>query len=225
MTQAPETTKPGGPPAHATAGGPPPGAGGPPGGMPDFTAIAERYLTSEQTDFDAIVGLEKEFAIGVKMVMRTLHEQVPYQHELNDAVIKLHLQAVQFAKERDLMDDWNAHDVKTMKPVNERMGQLIAVTGKKELAVLAVAGYSSCHYHMVLETTRSEDGLRRTWISPFKTCLEAGSRIGQFEMTEQWLWENYVIPRFEGYAKDLGVEFEYATWNDATREVWVQVKP
>ena len=71
MTQAPETTKPGGPPAHATAGGPPPGAGGP-GGMPDFTAIAERYLTSEQTDFDAIVGLEKEFAIGVKMVMRTL---------------------------------------------------------------------------------------------------------------------------------------------------------
>jgi hypothetical protein len=149
---------------------------------------------------------------------------VPYQHELNDAVIKLHLQAVQFAKERDLMDDWNAHDVKTMRPVNERMGQLIAVTGKKELAVLAVAGYSSCHYHMVLETTRSEDGMRRTWVSPFKTCLAAGSRIGQFDMTEQWLWENYVVPRFEGYAKDLGVEFEFATWDDATREVWVQVK-
>jgi len=220
MTQAPTA------PNLTTASGPPPGVGGPPGngGTPDFAAIAERYLTAEQTDFDALTGLEKEFAIGVKMVMRTLHEQVPYQHELNDAIIKLHLQSVQFARERDLMDDWNAHDIKTMSPVNKRMGQLIAATGKKELAVLAVAGYSACHYHMVLETTRSEDGLRRTWISPFKVCLEAGSRIGQFDMTEQWLWEAYVIPRFQGYAKDLGVEFEFATWNDETREVWVQVK-
>jgi len=220
MTQAPTAPNP------TTASGPPPSAGGPPGGggAPDFAAIAERYLKSEQTDFDAITGLEKEFAIGVRMVMRTLHEQLPYQHELNDAIIKLHLQSVQFAKERDLMGEWNAHDIKTMKPVNNRMGQLIAASGKKELAVLAVAGYSSCHYHMVLETTRSDDGLRRTWISPFKVCLAAGTRIGQFDMTEQWLWEEYVIPRFQGYAKDLGVEFEFATWNDETREVWVQVK-
>ena len=195
MTQASTAPTAGGPPAGVAAGGPPPGAGGPGGGgMPDFNAIAERYLNSDKTDFDAIAGLEHEFAIGVRMVMKTLHEQVPYQHELNDALIKLHLQAVQFAKERDLMDDWNAHDIKTMKPVNERMGQLIAMTGKKQLAVLAVAGYSACHYHMVLETQVSEDGMRRSWISPFKTCLEAGKRIGQFDLDEQWLWENYVIP-------------------------------
>ena len=42
--------------------------------------------------------------------------------------------------------------------------------------------------------------------------------------TEKWLHENYTIPRFDGYAKTMGVEFEYSEWDDETREVWVQVK-
>lgn len=233
MTTAPTTSAaPGGPPAHVTAGGPPPGvkAGGPPGagGPPDMGAILDRYLNIAEMPsqmFDLLDGREKEFAEGVIMVLRTINDNKPYVHEHNDALIKLHLQSVQFAKDRGLMEEFVEHDVKTMAPVNARMGKMIEATGKKEIAVIAVAEFSSCHFHMVTERPRrSHDGLRRTWTSPYKTVLDAGTPIKQFDTTEKWLHENYTIPRFDGYAKTMGVEFEYSEWDDQTREVWVQVK-
>jgi hypothetical protein len=224
MTTAPTAPPAGGPPAGVSAGGPPPGAGGP----PNIAAITDRYLNIAKFPtelFDLLDGREKELAEGLIMVLRTIADNVPYIHEHNDALIKLHLQSVQFAKDRGLMDEFVAHDVKTMHPVNARMGKMIEATGEKEIAVIAVAEFSGCHFQMITERPRrSHEGLRRTWTSPYKTVLDAGKPIGQFDTDEKWLHENYTIPRFDGYAKSMGVEFEYSEWDDATREVWVQVK-
>lgn len=191
-------------------------------------AILDRYMNIAELPtqlFDLLEGREKELAEGLIMVLRTINDNKPYIHEHNDALIKLHLQSVQFAKDRGLMAEFVEHDVKTMAPINSRMGKMIEATGKKEIAVIAVAEFSACHFHMITERPRrSHDGLRRTWTSPYKTVLDAGSPIGQFDTTEKWLHENYTIPRFQGYAETMGVEFEFSEWDEATREEWVQVK-
>lgn len=203
MTQAPEISRP--------AGGPPPGAtGGGPGGPPDFGAMAQRYLTGHVTGLE---GREEEFSRAVINVVATLSDRHPYPHEVNDALVKAWLLSIQFAKERDLLAEFVQKDIEVMRPVNTRMGQLIAATGEKEIALEAVAGWSPCHHHLAVSGTEKLPGARR-FKSPFKTVLDAGQRIGQFDFDEQFVHENWFIPRMHGFAEDLGVEFEVSPWQE-----------
>jgi len=199
MTQAPEMARP--------TGGPPPGVTG--GGPPDFGAIAARYLEGHKT---GVEGREHEFALGIMQVINTIKDTVPYPHEMNDALVKAWLLSIQFAKNQNLLPEFCQTDIDTMRPVNARMAQLIAATGEKELALEAVAGYSPCHYHLVLETWK-EPG-KRIFRSPFKQVLEASVAVGQFDLTEQYIHEEWFIPRHEGFAKDLGVPLHVSPWQE-----------
>jgi hypothetical protein len=44
--------------------------------------------------------------------------------------------------------------------------------------------------------------------------LAASTRIGQHDLTEQEIHEVWVKPRFEGYAKLLGVDIRVSDWNE-----------
>jgi hypothetical protein len=101
------------------------------------------------------------------------------------------------------------------------MAGLIAATGEKEVALEAVAGYSPCHHHLVLQTWK-EPGAR-SWISPFTTVLTAGKAIGQFDITEQYIHEEWFVPRIHGFAADLGVPLKVSPWDEATRKVTVSL--
>jgi hypothetical protein len=131
---------------------------------------------------------------------------------MNDALVKARLQAMQFAKDMNLMKEYVEHDVKTMRPINTRVGQVIANTGDKEAALVGLTERTACHYQLVLET-KAEPG-KRTWHSPWKTVLWACSRMGMFDITEQEIHEQWFTPRILGYAKDLGVEVKVSEWND-----------
>ncbi len=72
--------------------------------------------------------------------------------------------------------------------------------------------HTACHYQMVLET-QVEPG-KRTWTSPFKTVLEASRRLGQFDLTEQEIHEQWTVPRLLGYARTLGVNIRVSAWRD-----------
>lgn len=150
-------------------------------------------------------GREALLGQAMNMVIKTLNQTMPYQHHVNDALVKAHLGAMQFAKDRGLMKDYVEHDRKMMEPVNVRIRQLIEETGNKELALEAVFDITECHYQLVLETT-VEPG-KRTWISPFKGNLEACVRMGQMNLTEEEVHNEWTRPRLEAYAKDMGVEF------------------
>jgi len=195
---------------------------------PHLEGVVARFLGSASLPnelFGILEGREQEFAEGVVMLFRTLAQKQPYEYEHNDALIKLHLEIIQFAKDRGTLEEFVAHDVKTMSHVNNRIRGLIQTTGQLELAAVTVAELSSCHFHMVTgRPVRSADGLRRSWVSPYKRVLDAGSAIGQFDFTEQFVHENYTVPRLKGYARDLGVEFDVSEWNPDTREVWVEVR-
>ena len=106
---------------------------------------------------------------AMSMVIKTLSQTEPYQHQVNGALVLAHLGAIQFAKNHGLLDEYIEHDRKMMEPVNFRIKKLIEETGNKELALEAVFDITECHYQLVLDT-QVEPG-KRTWVSPFRTGI------------------------------------------------------
>jgi hypothetical protein len=150
-------------------------------------------------------GREAVLGQAMNMVIKTLNQTLPYQHHVNDALIKAHLGAFQFAKNRGLVKEYVEHDRVMMEPINFRIGKLIEETDNKELALEATFDITECHYQLVLDT-QVEPG-KRTWVSPFKGNIEACVRIGQMDITEAELHEQWTKPRLLAYAQDMGVEF------------------
>jgi len=182
------------------AGGPPPGvrgAGGPPPGV----AGAGHAIDPTTSGFE---GREELLGQAVAMAIRTLNNTVPYAHEMNDALVKMHLTAIQFAKNQGKLAEFVEHDVKTMAPMLNRMRAAIEKTGDRELALVGMFDRTACHYQLALDT-KNEPG-RRTFTTPYSVVLEMGRRIGQFDLTEQELHEVWTKPRYHGYAAACGVK-------------------
>jgi hypothetical protein len=129
-----------------------------------------------------------------------------YDHEMNDPLVKAHMLAIQFAKNNGTLAEYVQHDIDTMEPINSRVKNMIEKTGKKELALAGLFDRTACHYALALDTT-GEPGMR-TWKSPFKTVLAACRKIGQFDLTEEEIHENWTRPRLIGYGKAMGVELK-----------------
>ena len=175
------------------AGGPPPGVGGPPPGA----------MTGTSSGFE---GREEMLGRAVALAIRTLKDSMPYQHEMNDALVKMHLTAVQFAKNQGLMQQLVDHDVKTMQPMLQRMKGMIDKTGDKEIALIGMFDRTTCLYQLCMDLSGSAG--RREFTFPFTTVLTIGRRIGQFDLTDQDVHEMWIKPRLHGYAQVLGVQID-----------------
>jgi hypothetical protein len=200
------------PPAGDTPAGSPNPAYPPQGGTPAQKAAWKVPSVQEFGLWSGFEGKEAMLGQGLVQLLKTIIADMPYQHHLNDAVMKAHLQAMQFAKNQGLMKEFIEHDVVTLRPVNKRVAQIIASTGDPEYGLAALFERTDCWYQLVLEW-KVEPG-RRTWKSPFKTVLEMGKRIGQFDLTEQWIHEEWTIPRLQGYARDLGISITVSPWSE-----------
>ena len=64
----------------------------------------------------------------------------------------------------------------------------------------------------VFERREAEPG--KAIFVPFKTVLEASKRLGQFDLTEQEIHEQWTVPRLRGYAGTLGVDIRVSPWRD-----------
>jgi len=157
-------------------------------------------------------GREAEVGKAVQLALKTMANSAGYQHEMNDALVKARLQAMQFAKDNGMMEQYVDHDVKTMRPINTRVGMVIEKTGDLEAALVGLTERTACHYHLVLET-EAEPGLRR-WKSPWGNVLNACNRMDMFDLTEEEIHNTWFKPRIAGYAKDMGVEVEVSDWTD-----------
>ncbi len=177
---------------NMTAGGPPPGVG-----------AVHNPMDAKLSGFE---GREPMLGQAVAMAIRTLADTVPYQHEMNDALVKMHLTALQFAKNQGLVAEFVAHDVRTMAPMLGRMRAAIDKTGNRELALVGMFDRTACHYQLCLDTEVVPG--RRTFTAPFGVVLAMGTRIGQFDMTETEIHEIWTRPRFLGYADACGVQID-----------------
>jgi hypothetical protein len=149
-------------------------------------------------------GREELLGQAVALAIRTLKDAMPYQHEMNDALVKMHLNAVQFAKNTGRMAEFVQHDVKTMQPMLQRMKGIIERTGNREVALIGMFDRTACLYQLCLDLA-AEPG-RRTFTFPYTTVLNVSRKIGQFDMTDAEVHDTWLRPRLHGYADVLGVK-------------------
>jgi hypothetical protein len=151
-------------------------------------------------------GREELLGQAVALAIRTLKDSMPYQHEMNDALVKMHLNSVQFAKNTGRIKEFVAHDVKTMQPMLQRMKGIIERTGDREVALIGMFERTACLYQLCLDL-RVEPG-KRSFTFPYTGVLTVARKIGQFDMTDQEVHEIWLKPRLLGYAEVLGVKID-----------------
>lgn len=143
---------------------------------------------------------------AVSLAIRTLKDSMPYQHEMNDALVKMHLNSVQFAKNKGLIREYVRHDVNTMMPMLQRVKAAIEKTGDRELALNGMFDRTSCFYQLCLDLEASPGQRRFTF--PFSHVLAISRRIGQFDLTDAEVHDIWLRPRLLGYAEVLGVNVD-----------------
>lgn len=160
--------------------------------------------------FDA--AQQKMLGVAVARAIQTLSVEDPYQHEMNDAIVKAQLTGLQFAKDNNMLAAMVEHEVRTQAPMLKRVGKLIGMGGSPELGIIAITERTACFYQMVLDYRR--DGMTIRWKSPYGVVLAAGSRLGQFNLTEREVHESYTVPAMKQRAAVMGMDVTFAPWQD-----------
>lgn len=155
---------------------------------------------------------EQQAMLGrsVARVIKTIRNDVPYQHEANDALIKATLTTIQFAKDLGKMEELIEHDVKTQTPMIARVGRMVQEGANPELAMIALTERTACFYQLVELYER--DGMTMRWKSPYGNVLAVSTPMGQHDFSEQWVHENYTVPMLTRQAAIMGMELEISPW-------------
>lgn len=159
--------------------------------------------SSKSVGSSGFEGREAMLGQAVALAIRTLKDAMPYQHEMNDALVKMHLNSVQFAKNKGLSQQYVAHDVETMRASLEWARDEIAHSGNRELALAAMFEQAAPQYQLFLDL-EVEPG-RRRFTFPYSHVLAVARRIGQFDMSDEEVHDIWLKPRLLGYAAILGV--------------------
>jgi len=168
--------------------------------------------TEEFALWSGFEGREEILGRGLMQLLKTIIADQPYQHHMNDAALKATLVAIHFARKNNMLDQYVEYDIRNLDPINKRVGKMVEKTGDPEYGLIAMFERTDCWYQTVLEY-KAEPG-RRTWLSPYRTVLEMGKRIGQFDMTEQEIHELWTTPRMLGYADAIGINVKISPWQD-----------
>jgi len=150
---------------------------GKPTGGPPLEAMTAENLAPPT----GMEGREEDLAKGMQSLVKTMKIKIPYPHDTNDALLKAHLNAIQFAKDNGLLQAYVEHDYKTMKPLLDRTKAMIEATGNKELALVMNFERTGCFFQMFLDA-HAEPG-KRSFTFPFRKVLNAAKGLGQFDLT------------------------------------------
>ncbi len=171
------------------------------------------FTPASNTGHDFSDPLRQErLGFAVSTAIRTINADEPYMHEMNDALVKMTLTYIQFAKDHDLLDDLIAMEVRTQFPMLTRVGRLIRQTGNQELALQAITDRTTCFYQLVDNAQREPGTI--TYQSPFGNVLKQTRRLDMHDLTEQEIHEVWTVPRIKAQAELLGVEVQVSEWRD-----------
>ena len=115
-------------------------------------------------------GMEDQLARAMNVVLMTLNERSAYQHDINDALVKMILTTIQFAKDNDMIDELIANEVETTRPLLERVRRNYLKTGKLDTAMVGMIDRTACAYQLYLKIDKTD--AERSWESPFGLVLE-----------------------------------------------------
>ena len=149
-------------------------------------------------------GMEDQLARAMNVVLMTLNERSAYQHDINDALVKMILTTIQFAKDNDMIDELIANEVETTRPLLERVRRNYLKTGKLDTAMVGMIDRTACAYQLYLKIDKTD--AERSWESPFGLVLEQTRRMGQHDLTEQEVHDIWIKKRYQEFAELVGVE-------------------
>lgn len=177
-------------------------------------ALVEPIKAADAKDDPAhdFTGREEALGLAVSTVIKTLNHNLSYQHEMNDALVKMTLTHIQFAKNKNLVKEAVAEDVEQQKMQLLRVKRLMDKTGNKDLAIVAIFEQTTCFFQLVDHTKRAPNTV--TYKSPYSTVLDQTVRMGIQDLTEKEIHENWTIPRMKAYAEILGVNITVSPWQD-----------
>jgi len=185
--------------------------------------IAERLGVSE----DLLEGRDVEFGRVIGNAIRTFQMKLPYYHQDNDSLIKEQLKWIEYAFENGQTERMIRHDVDSMYEILHERVYWIEQTGDISLALDAVTTPTCWRDLVVAEGFEWHDNRHRvSYVSPYRRILEKGWLRGIWSnLTEQRIHEEWTVPRFEGYARHLEVEFDISPWNEQDRLISIAVRP
>ncbi len=157
-------------------------------------------------------GREEQLGYATSMVIKTLNHNQGYQHEMNDALVKMTLDHIMFAKRNGMLKQLIEQDILSQKQQLERVRKLIERTGNKDLAIVGVFEQTSCFFQLVDRTQRAPG--RITYKSPYGNVLAQTVRMGIHDLTEKEIHEVWTLPRMREYSRILGVEMKVSPWQD-----------
>ncbi len=157
-------------------------------------------------------GREELLGLAMTQVVRTLNHNQGYQHEMNDALVKMTLDHIMFAKRHGLLKQLVEEDIHSQRQQLERVRALIERTGNRDLALVAIFEQTACFFQLVDRTERSPG--RVTFRSPYGTVLRETVRMGIHELSERELHDAWTMPRMQAYARVLGVELDVTPWRE-----------
>jgi hypothetical protein len=177
-------------------------------------AIMEASPTrGPEHDFTSEVR-EERLGYAVSTAIRTINLDAPYVHETNDALVKMTLSYIQFAKDNNMSEEMVAKEMEIQYPQLIRVKGLIDKTGDKSFALKAVTDRTTCFYQLV-DIVEDRDGTSITYKAPYGNVIAVTQKTGQFDLTEEEVHELWTIPRFKGYGKIMGVDLEVSDWDDS----------
>jgi hypothetical protein len=161
---------------------------------------------------------QKMLGLAVAKAIKTISNDTPYQHEMNDALVKAHLTNIQFAKDNNLMAELIDHEVKTQMYMIMRVGKMIREGGSPELGTIALTERTACFYQLVQLYERKGTTMR--WKAPYGTVLSVSRPLGQHNLTEKEIHEIYTTPLMQKQAEVMGMVAEVSPWSD---DGWVSM--
>ena len=148
--------------------------------------------------------------LAVAKAIKTISNDTPYQHEMNDALVKAQLTNIQFAKDNGILDELISHEAKTQSFMISRVGKMIRAGGSPELGTIALTERTACFYQLVQEYERTGTTMR--WKSPYGNVLAVSRPLGQHDLTEQEVYETYTVPLMKKQAEIMGMNVKLSPW-------------
>ena len=184
--------------------------------------VGDLLAAKAGVDGDLIEGREAEFGRAVTNLIRTFQMRGSYDHQANDALVKQHLEWLQFAKDKNMLQDAIDHDIKIKSPLFSRSADWIKRTGNYTVALNTLTG-ASCFRDLAAADGFTKTETTMTWTSPYKPVLDSGKKRAMFDMTEKEIHETFTIPTIMGYAEVIGVKATVSEWDEETRLITVSV--
>ena len=121
-------------------------------------------------------GREAMLGLAMTQLVRTLNHNQSYQHEMNDALVKMTLDHIMFAKRNGMLKQMVDEDINSQRQQLERVRKLIERTGNRDLAIVGIFEQTSCFFQLVDRTERAPG--RVTYRSPYRTRAGADGAHG-----------------------------------------------